>query len=48
MLAKRVFAIILRTIIALSLRTTSGNTITISVLRELIVKSKKIVIVKGV
>jgi hypothetical protein len=48
MLAKRVLAIILKTIIALSLRTISGNTIIIGVLTELIVRSKKIVIAKGV
>jgi hypothetical protein len=48
MLAKRVLAIILKTIIALSLRTISGNTIIIGVLKELIVRSKKIVIAKGV
>jgi hypothetical protein len=48
MLAKRVLAVILKTIIALSLRITSGSIIIISALRELIVKSKKIVVIRGV
>jgi hypothetical protein len=48
MLARGVLAIILRTAIALSLRTISKSTIIVSALGEPIVRSKKIVIVKGV
>jgi len=48
MFTKRVLAIILRTIIALSLKTISGSTIIIGILGELIVKLKKIVIERGV
>jgi ribose/xylose/arabinose/galactoside ABC-type transport system permease subunit len=48
MLASRVLAIILRTAIALSLRTISGSTIIVGALRELIVRLKKIVVVRGV
>jgi hypothetical protein len=48
MLAKGVLAIILRTTIALSLRTISGSTIIVGALREPIVKSKKIVVARGV
>jgi hypothetical protein len=48
MLARGVLIIILRTAIALSLRTISGSTIIIGALRELIVRSKRIAVVKGV
>jgi hypothetical protein len=48
MLAKGVLAIILRTTIALSLRTISGSTIIIGALREPIVRLNKIIVVKGV
>jgi hypothetical protein len=48
MLTRAVLAIILGTIIALSLRTISGSTIIIGALRELIVRLKKIVIARGV
>jgi hypothetical protein len=48
MLIKGVLAIILKIIIALSLRTISGNTIIIGALKELIVKLKKIIVVKRV
>jgi ribose/xylose/arabinose/galactoside ABC-type transport system permease subunit len=48
MLTKGVLAIILRTIIALSLGTISGSTIAIGALGELIVKLKKMVIARGV
>jgi hypothetical protein len=48
MLTRRVLAIILRTIIALSLRTISGSTIIISALGEPIARLKKIIIVKRV
>jgi hypothetical protein len=48
MLAKGVLAIILKTTIALSLKTISGSTIIVSELGELIVKLKKIVIARGV
>jgi hypothetical protein len=48
MLARRVLAVILATIIALSLRTTSGSTIIISALGEPIVRLKKIAVARGV
>jgi hypothetical protein len=48
MLIKGLFIIILKTIIALNLRIISKNTIIISVLKELIIKLKKIVIIKRV
>jgi hypothetical protein len=48
MLARGVLAIILGTIIALSLGTISGSTIAVGALGELIVRSKKIAVVRGV
>jgi hypothetical protein len=48
MLAKGVLAVVLRTAIALSLRTISGSTIIVGALGEPIVRSKKIAVAKGV